>query len=267
MLLKHKVRESINFLASSLGVSPKVGIILGSGLGDYTKMIKDPLVIPTAEIPHYPRCTVPGHEGRWVAGRVSRTPVLAIQGRLHYYEGYTLILVVTAACGAINPEYKAHDLMLITDHINFAFKDPLIGDSKNQLGPRFPHLGGAYDRDLLLLAQKAAQKTKIPIREGIFCWVTGPSFETAAEIRMMRALGGDVVSMSTVPEVIVACQRHLRVLGIAHITNLATGLAPVPLTHEDVMRSSDAVLPTFINLMREIIIQLHKSRQPGGVRP
>ncbi len=273
-LLKDKIGESLKFLSNREVSPPRVAIVLGSGLGQFADIVAQPVSILTSEIPHYPKSTVPGHQGRWVLGEIGSVPTLVIQGRVHFYEGYSLEevtfpihllaslgathLILTTACGGLNPSFLPGDLMLITDHIDFAFNNPLIGKPENQLGPRFPDMSRAYDREFLQLAEQVGTDLQIPLRKGVFCWVTGPAYETAAEVRMLRTLGGDAVSMSTVPEVIVAQQRRLRVLGISLITNLATGMSNKKLTHKEVTdRANDAGI-RFQKLLREIIVRLGK---------
>jgi purine-nucleoside phosphorylase len=278
LLLKEKISDSIKFLLPRISQSPKVAIVLGSGLGKFAESLASPAVIPTAEIPHYPASTVPGHQGRWVIGTIENVPVLAIQGRVHFYEGYSLeqvtypihllaslgvsTLILTTACGGLNPEFSPGDLMLIRDHINFAFGNPLIGKPDNQLGPRFPDMSQPYDPHLMSLAEQAAKELKIPLRKGVFCWVTGPAYETAAEVRMLRKFGGDAVSMSTVPEVIVAQQRHLQVLGIALITNLATGIARSKLTHREVTEMANKAGERMGLLLKALLIKLDGAIPP-----
>ena len=271
MLLKEKVKESLDFLKSRVSEIPAVAVILGSGLGKFAESLKDDgaLVIPTTEIPHYPKSTVPGHSGRWVIGKINGVQTLAVQGRVHYYEGYSLqqvtfpihlmaslgvkILIVTTACGGLNPLFEPGDLMPITDHINFGFGNPLIGKPDNQLGPRFPDMSHPYDSELLQIAESLGREMNLPFRKGVFCWLTGPSYETAAEVRMLQKFGADAVSMSTVPEVIVARQRHLRVLGISMITNLATGLAKGGLSHKDVIKTANTAGERLGLLLKRII--------------
>jgi len=272
MLLKVKVKESLEFIRARLVTEPKIAIILGSGLGDFAESVSNPVIIPVEDIPNYPKSTVPGHKGQWIIGEIQNIPVLCIQGRIHYYEGYTLqqvtfpvhliaglgikILIVTTASGGLNPNFKPGDLMLITDHINFAFGNPLIGRPENLLGPRFPDMSEPYSKELLAIALNSGKETGIPLHQGVFCWVTGPSYETAAEVRMLQKCGGDAVSMSTVPEVIVANQRHLRVLGISLITNLSTGLSDSKLHHEEVTdianKAGEKLQKLLINIIQKI---------------
>lgn len=272
MLLKDKIKESVDFVQPKILETPKVAIVLGSGLGSFADNVENPIAIPTKDIPHYPVSTVPGHEGRWIIGNISGVTVLCIQGRVHFYEGYALEqvtyyvhllkalgiekLIVTTACGGLNPEFQAGDLMLITDQINFAFNNPLIGKPENQLGPRFPDMSKPFDAEMIQIAEHVGIEQNMPFRKGVFCWVTGPNYETAAEVRALRTLGGDAVSMSTAPEVIVANQRHIKVLGISLITNLGTGLSASPLAHEEVTDMAGKAGARLARLLTEIIPKL-----------
>ncbi len=272
MLLKKKIKQSIDFIQPHIAEKPTIAVVLGSGLGGFANEVENPTIIPTNEIPHYPVSTVPGHEGRWIIGTINGVTVLCIQGRVHYYEGYSLQdvtyyvhllkalgiekLVVTTACGGLNPEFQPGDLMLITDQINFSFNNPLIGKPENQLGPRFPDMSRPFDAEMIDIAEKVGFEQNHPFRTGVFCWVTGPNYETAAEVRALRTLGGDAVSMSTAPEVIVANQRHIRVLGISLITNLGTGLSKTPLAHEEVTEVAGKAGARLALLLHEIIPKL-----------
>ncbi|HOX85282.1 MAG TPA: purine-nucleoside phosphorylase [bacterium] len=277
--LKIKVREAVVALKKKTTLWPKVAIVLGSGLGGFADSLSDPQSISVEQIPHYPLPTVPGHAGRWVFGSIGSAPILAIEGRVHLYEGYTLeqvtfpvqvaaalgvqALVVTTACGGLNPRFCAGDLMLIRDHINFVGRNPLRGRIDQLLGSRFVDLGESYDRELLQIARQAGQACAVQLQEGVFVWMSGPNYETAAEVRMLHALGGDAVSMSTVPEVIVARQRHLRVLGISLITNLGTGLSAEQLRHEDVTASAKQAQERFSALLHVILPRVHAHFSPA----
>lgn len=215
---------------------PKVGLILGTGLGGVAEAIREPAEIPYAEIPRFPKSTAPGHAGRLVAGRFEGVPVVAMEGRFHYYEGYSLrevtfpvrvmkalgaeILIVTNAAGGMNPQHELADIMLIEDHINLMPDNPLRGVNDDSLGPRFPDMSEPYDRALLRLARNAARELAVPFQQGVFVAVPGPNLETRAEYRMLRGMGADAVGMSTVPEVIVARHAGLRVLAFSVITDL-----------------------------------------------
>jgi purine-nucleoside phosphorylase len=214
---------------------PKAGLILGTGLGDLASRIEAEATIPYAEIPHFAVSTAPSHAGRLICGRLAGVPLVSMEGRIHYYEGYSMgqitfpvrimralgaeVLLVTNACGAMNPEYKLANVVLIDDHVNLMPENPLRGVNDDRLGPRFPDLSAPYDRELLAIAEKAALELSVPLQKGILAAVAGPNLETRTEYRMLRQLGADVVSMSTVPEVIVAVHAGLRVLGLAIVTD------------------------------------------------
>ena len=266
LLLKDKIRASLAYLHERLKSRPRIAVILGSGLGQFADSLEDVTIIDSASIPHYPKSTVPGHSGRWVAGMLDHVPVIAVQGRVHHYEGYSLrevtypihllasfgvkALVLTTACGGLNPSFRPGDFMLITDQINFAFNNPLIGKPEDQLGPRFPDMSHAFDKEFIKIAERVGEE---PFRKGVFCWMAGPAYETAAEVRMLQQLGADAVSMSTAPEVIVGRQRHLRILGISLITNLCTGLGQGKLTHKEVTTIADRAGNKLGMMLKEII--------------
>jgi purine-nucleoside phosphorylase len=269
MRLKQKIKNAVDHLSDRIADTPVVAIILGSGLGDFYKNLDRAISIPSSDIPHYPTSTVPGHEGRWIFGSVGDTSTLAIQGRVHYYEGYSLArvtypvhlvaslgienLIVTTASGGLNPAFRSGDLMLMTDFINCSFLNPLRGSPRDQLGPRFPFMHPPFDRDLAAIAEQTAADLDMPLQKGVFGWVTGPAYETAAEVRALRIWGVDAVSMSTVPEIIVAKQRHLRVLGMSLITNLATGFHHRELTHHEVIHTAHKASNRFNTLVSEFI--------------
>jgi purine-nucleoside phosphorylase len=251
------------------GIEPKVGVILGSGLGAVADQFNDALVIPYSELPHFPTSSVPGHAGRLVLGRVGGEPAVAMQGRVHFYEGFSpaqvafparvlcalgiRALVVTNAAGGINPAYQRGELMAITDHLNLAGWNPLVGTNDDRVGPRFPDLSAAYAPALRTLVFEAAKRRSISLREGVYVCLSGPSYETPAEIRMLRLLGADAVGMSTVPEVIAAAHMGVPVAGISCITNLAAGIGHKPLSHEEVaqtaQRASGAVAALFAEFL------------------
>ncbi len=248
---------------------PKVGLVLGSGLGAFAQQVDNPVHVYYRDLPGFPASTVPGHAGRFVSGSVHGVPVLCMQGRFHPYEGHSLrdvvlpirlirrmgagALIVTNATGGVNKAFVPGDLMLITDHINLTGANPLCGPNEDELGPRFPDMTHAYDRELQDTARTAALQLRIALREGVYCMMSGPSFETPAEIRMIRTLGGDAVGMSTVPEVVAARHCGLRVLGISCITNAAAGILDAPLSHEEVMRAGDKAGAAFAALLSRIV--------------
>ena len=245
---------------------PVLGMILGSGLGRCVEIIESPTVIPFDELPHFPRSTIAGHSGNLVLGRAEGVPVAAMQGRVHFYEGYSMWevtfpvrvlgalgvrgLIVTNAAGAVNPRFRPGDLMLITDHINLMGANPLTGRNIDELGPRFPDMSEAYDRSLIDAALQAAARCGLQLQQGVYLGLPGPSYETPAEIRMCRALGADAVGMSTVPEVIAANHMGLRVLGISCITNMAAGYLARKLSHDEVIATTKRAGDNFTALLR-----------------
>jgi len=264
-------KQSAEYIQSKLKVTPEIGLILGSGLGILAEEIKDAVAIPYSEIPNFPVSTVHGHAGQLVIGQLSGKTVIAMQGRFHHYEGYTMDkvtfpvrvmkllgvekLIVTNAAGGVNKDFTPGDLMLITDHINM-MGNPLIGANDERFGPRFPDMSTAYDREFQQLARTVAADLNIKIQEGVYLGLTGPTYETPAEIRMIRTLGGDAVGMSTVPEVIVANHSSMRVLGISCITNMAAGILDQPLNHEEVIETTEKVKNTFLLYVKELVKNL-----------
>ncbi len=267
--MKKQVNEANNWISQQLKESPQIGLVLGSGLGVLAEEIEDQVVIHYRDIPYFPVSTVEGHAGKLVAGTLMGKKVLAMQGRFHFYEGYSMQevtrpirvmqelgikqLIVTNAAGGINTNYRPGDLMLIRDHINMMFQNPLIGPNVDEWGVRFPDMSGAYSEELRQLAKKVADEQKMELREGVYIGVTGPSYETPAEIKMLRKLGADAVGMSTVPEVIVAGHAGMEVLGISCISNMAAGILPQPLSHEEVIETTEKVKNQFISLVKGIL--------------
>ncbi|HET9000912.1 MAG TPA: purine-nucleoside phosphorylase [bacterium] len=269
-----RIDEAVAAIRRRTGIPfPQLGIILGSGLGSLADAAATDVVIPYADIPRFPVPNASGHPGRLVVGRLEDRPVIMMQGRVHLYEGYTSaevtlsirvlaalgvrILIVTNAAGGITRRFRPGDLMVITDHINFTGTNPLIGPNDEALGPRFPDLSGAYDPDLVVLALRAARDEGVPVRQGVYLAVSGPSYETPAELTMMARWGADAVGMSTVSEVIVARHAGIRVLGISAITNVAGGAEPP--SHEAVLRAARDLEPHFIRLIRRIVRDLPAS--------
>ena len=267
-----KYLESADYIRERISISPKVGIILGSGLGKLADSITDKEVIPYAQIPNFLLSTAPGHQGNLIAGRLGGKEVICMQGRFHYYEGKDMeevvlpvralkilgvkILILTNAAGGINTDFRPGDLMLITDLINLSGGNPLRGKNDEDLGPRFPDMSYAYDPDLRDLAMEEAKHLEIPVKTGIYAMMQGPSFETPAEIRMLRVLGADAVGMSTVPEVITAVHAKMKVLGISCITNMAAGILKQPLTHQEVIETANQVKGKFIRLINAVVAAL-----------
>lgn len=246
--------EALSYIRKHTDISPRVGLILGSGLGDLLTDLPGQAVIPYGNIPGFPVSTVAGHKGQFLIGRYRDKPVMVMQGRFHYYEGYeperlacavrvmrllgVETLFITNAAGGINLNYKAGDLMVITDHINFPSINPLRGKNDEGIGPRFPDMTMAYDREYVKLLLSIGQEKSLPLRQGVYAMMTGPSYETPAEIRMLRAMGADAVGMSTVPEVITAVHCGMRVAAVSCISNMAAGVLDKPLRHEEVMETA-----------------------------
>ncbi|MBI3998022.1 MAG: purine-nucleoside phosphorylase [Armatimonadetes bacterium] len=264
-----RAREAAEFIRRRADRRPGAAIILGSGLGALAELVQADAVIPYQDIPHFPQPRVEGHAGRLVIGCLDGHPVAVMQGRAHYYEGYALaevvfpvlvlhalgapVLIVTNAAGGLNRDFLAGDLMLITDHINFMGTNPLIGPNEEELGPRFPDMTQAYDPELIRISEVAAVGARVPVRKGVYIGVSGPSYETPAELRMMGRWGADAVGMSTVHEVIAARHCGMRVLGISAITDMATGEAQAPISHEEVVATAKRIEPEFVRLVRSIV--------------
>lgn len=246
-----------------------IGVILGSGLGDYAEALEDAVKLPYSEIPGFPRSTVAGHAGMWCCGTLYGKRVVMMQGRFHYYEGYGMkdvtlpvrvmqkigvkTLIVTNAAGGVNLGYHPGELMVIGDMFSMTAQNPLIGPNLDVFGPRFPDMSCAFDKELRALAHECANEQGFALREGVYAQMTGPTYETPAEIRMLRTLGADAVGMSTVPEVIVARHGGMRVLGISCITNMAAGILDQPLNHAEVTETANRVKGQFRNLLDRII--------------
>lgn len=246
-----------------------IGVILGSGLGDYAEALEDAVKLPYSEIPGFPRSTVAGHAGMWCCGTLHGKRVVMMQGRFHYYEGYGMkdvtlpvrvmqkigvkTLIVTNAAGGVNLGYHPGELMVIGDMFSMTAQNPLIGPNLDVFGPRFPDMSCAFDKELRALAHECANEQGFALREGVYAQMTGPTYETPAEIRMLRTLGADAVGMSTVPEVIVARHGGMRVLGISCITNMAAGILDQPLNHAEVTETANRVKGQFRNLLDRII--------------
>jgi purine-nucleoside phosphorylase len=271
-----QVEKAAQVVAASLGTRrPRVGVVLGSGLGRFADTLEDPVAISYGQIPGFAESRVLGHAGRLVAGSCSGTSTLVMQGRVHLYEGHpleqvvlpirTLILcgcrtvIITNAAGGIRGDLVPGDLVLISDHINLTGTNPLQGGNDDRLGPRFPDMTTAYDGELRALAQRAAAEIGLrPLKEGVYNWMLGPSYETPAEIRMLRTLGADLAGMSTVPEVIAANHMGARVLGISCVTNMAAGLGG-KLSHDDVKQTAERVEKQFVQLLRQIVALLRSA--------
>lgn len=265
----NSIKASVEYIRARVSIHPTIGLVLGSGLGGYADTLEDAVRIPYSEIPNFPVPTIPGHAGALVFGKKCGQEVVVLQGRIHYYEGLpqreiTLpirvlallgvkTVVLTNACGGVNLDFKPGDLMLISDHINYSGANPLIGPNMDEFGPRFPDMSDLYTASLREKIKENAQEAGILLREGVYAMYSGPSFETPAEIRMFRFMGADTVGMSTVPEAIVAGHSGMQVVGVSCITNMAAGILPVKLTHEEVTETANRVKQVFQKLIDLIV--------------
>ncbi len=272
MINYEKIEETSKFILGKIDRKPDLAIILGSGLGSLAEEIENATIIKYEDIPNFPVSTVKGHAGQLICGELEGKYVLAMQGRFHYYEGYPIedvvlpirvmvdmgieSLLVTNAAGGVDTDFKPGDLMLITDHINFAGVNPLIGGNNEKVGPRFVDLSEVYNKDYRNIAREAARKLDIDLKEGAYMWFTGPTYETPQEVKMARIVGASAVGMSTVPETIVATHGGMKILGISCITNMAAGVLDQPLNHEEVVEVSLLVKDKFQALVREILKSL-----------
>lgn len=266
-----KVIEATSYIEQKIGITPQFGIILGSGLGALGDQLEDVVSLDFAEIPHFPQSTVEGHQGRLLVGTLNKVPVMVLQGRFHYYEGYSMNevvlplrcmlylkvpnLIITNAAGSVDASYRPGELMLIKDHIKLHGDSPLRGANIDALGLRFNDMSDPYSREIRALAKKCGKELGITLKEGVYFYMPGPSYETASEVRAINILGAQVVGMSTVPEVIVAAHGGMQVLGITCITNMGTGMMDQPVGHNDVIKTGAQVAKKFTDLLRQIIIK------------
>ena len=264
-----ELAESVDYIKDLIDFKPQLALILGSGLGVLAEEIKDKVEIPYEDVPNFPSSTVEGHAGQLVIGKLEGQAVITMQGRFHYYEGYDMSaitfpvrvmkllgaekLIVTNSAGGANRNFNVGDLMLINDHLNLMGTNPLLGPNQDQIGPRFPDMSEAYSNQLIAVAEEVAQDQGLSLRKGVYTGMSGPSYETPAEVRMINQLGGDAVGMSTVPEVITANHAGLEVLGISCITNMAAGILAEPLSHDEVIETTQKVKPKFISLVKGIV--------------
>ena len=267
-----KLEETVTCVKRLTDLRPAVGVILGSGLGQLVDRMTDAVAIDYRDLPHFPAPTVAGHAGRLVIGRIEGVPVMAMQGRFHYYEGHDMrtiafptafmqrfgarTLIVSNSAGGINRDFTPGDLMLITDHLNLVGTNPLIGLNDERLGPRFPDMTEPYSLRLIALAEAAAAELGTSLRHGVYAGLSGPCYETAAEIRYLERIGADAVGMSTVPEVIVARYLGMEILGISCVTNMATGIAKVKHAHEEVVRIANEASARFCAVVAATIGKL-----------
>jgi len=267
-----QIDKAAEAVRARISIQPKIGIILGSGLNKLAASVQDPTIIPYPELPDWPVSTVIGHSGQLVIGYLEKQPVLVMQGRVHFYEGYSMgqvtmpvrvmqrlgieILIVTNAAGGVNPDFLPGDVMLITDNLNFvgmAGMNPLMGPNLEEIGPRFPDMSQAYDRQLGGVARKVAAENGIPLREGVYCGLSGPSFESPADLRFLHMIGTDAVGMSTVPEVIVARHGGMRCLGFSGISNKANLDGSTVTTHEEVIEAGQVLTPKMEKIIRGVL--------------
>lgn len=269
-----RAQTSARFIREQINTEVDVAVVLGSGLGAFAETLEEKAIVPYEEIPDFARSTVEGHSGRLVVGKLPGTSinVAVMQGRFHYYEGYSMDevtlpirafgamgvkkLVLTNAAGGVNENFKAGDLMLISDHINLMMKSPLRGQHDNRLGARFPDMSEVYSREYRRIAKEEASALGVNLAEGVYMSLQGPNYETPAEVRMMRLLGADAVGMSTVPEAIVASQMGVKTLGISLITNAAAGIEDAPINHAEVMEMGNRVSAQFCELLTKIIVRM-----------
>jgi purine-nucleoside phosphorylase len=267
--LYERAEHAARIIRSRTTETTRIAIVLGSGLGAFADDFADAVSIPYEEITGFPRSTAEGHAGRLVIGKIDRIPLMAMQGRVHFYEGYSLeevtfpirvfkllgvkTLILTNASGGVNVQFTQGALMIISDHLNLLGDNPLRGSNDERFGPRFPDMTAVYSPELQEIVIDEAKSLNVEVRRGIYAALAGPSYETPAEIHLMRTLGADAVGMSTVPEAIVARHMDMEVLGISCITNMAAGISDEPINHDDVMATGDRVRTTFTQLLRKVV--------------
>jgi len=272
--LYERAEHATRIIRARMNVEPRIAVILGSGLGGFADDFDDAVGIPYEDIPGFMRSTAQGHAGRLVVGNVDSVPILAMQGRVHYYEGYSLeevtfpvrtlkllgikTLILTNAAGGINVQLTQGALMVLSDHLNLMGDNPLRGPNDERFGPRFPDMSAVYSHELQELVVEEAKAMGVEVRRGIYGALSGPSYETPAEILLLRNLGADAVGMSTVPEAIVARQMGLEVLGISCISNMAAGISDEPINHEEVMATGDRVRGKFTELLRRVLSAINR---------
>lgn len=268
-----KLKETKEYLLNLIEERPQIGLILGSGLGTLADEIENPIVIKYEDIPNFAVSTVEGHAGELVIGKLMGKQVVAMKGRFHYYEGYSMnevtfpvrvmnaigvkLIMVTNACGGLNSDLYPGALMIINDHINMTGSNPLIGPNYQELGPRFPDMSNAYDKDLIELVHNVSKKINITTHEGVYVSISGPNYLSKAELRMMQRIGADTVGMSTVPEVIVAKHGGMKVIGISCVTDMAIPDQLESISHEQVMEVANKTRPKFISLVKTVINEVH----------
>ncbi|MCM8771732.1 MAG: purine-nucleoside phosphorylase [Candidatus Omnitrophica bacterium] len=267
-----KVIEAVDFIKSKIQVTPEIGIILGTGLGAFAEKIEEKIIIPYKEIPHFPISTVQTHLGNLIIGKFGGKNVVAMQGRFHLYEGYTPyqvvfpirvmkflginILIESNAAGGLNPLFNKGDIVIITDHINLTGQNPLVGENDERFGPRFPDMSSPYSQDLITLAEKIGIEEKIPLKKGVLVGLLGPNLETKAEYRFLRLIGADMVTMSTVIEVIAGVHLGLKILGFSVITDMCLPDALKPVTFEEIVEVASKSEPKLTKIVEKVIINL-----------
>ena len=274
-LTEEGINEAVEFIQGKTKIKPRVGMILGSGLGPLSEEVELGVAFPSKDVPGWPASTVEGHTGRLVFGELEGQQVIVLQGRAHYYEGHSMakiglpirvmqklgieMLIVTNAAGAVDPEFEPGELMLITDHINYigmAGLTPLRGPNLDAYGPRFPDMSRAYDPDLMDIARRVAKTESIPMQEGVYICLAGPSFETPADLRFLRGIGVDAVGMSTVPEVTIARHGGTRVMGVSGISNKANLDGDTVTTHEEVLEAGEVIVPRLASLIKGVLQEI-----------
>ena len=269
MMTYEQMLEAKAYIELRIKKIPKIGVVLGSGLGNLVNQMKNLIEIPFTDIPHFKQPKAVGHSGILALGDLNGVYVAALKGRYHYYEGHSLsevtfpirvlkllgaeTLIITNSCGAVNTSFKPGELMVINDHLNLVGKNPLIGDNIDEFGPRFPDASEIYSKRLISIAHEKAKELNIHLNDGVYAWWSGPSYETPAEIKMIRTLGADAVGMSTVPEALVAAHMGMEVLGLSCLTNMASGILNQKLSHQEVIDVADEVSESFSKLMTKII--------------
>ncbi len=267
-----KLMNCYESVKAKVDFEPKVALVLGSGLGDYADTIKVEAELSYSEIEGFPVSTVPGHDGKFIFGYVGEVPVVCMKGRVHFYEGYPIsdvvlptrlmklmgaeVLFLTNASGGVNPTFKAGDLMMMTDHISCFVPSPLMGENLDELGVRFPDMSEVYDKELQKIIRDCAKEAGIDLKEGVYLQLTGPAYETPAEVKMLGLMGADAVGMSTAVEAIAANHAGMKICGISCVCNPAAGLSPTPLTHEEVQEAANAAAPLFKRLVTETILKI-----------
>lgn len=264
-----RINIAADFISSKIEFKPEVGIILGTGLGSLAEYIENPVIIEYKDIPEFPVSTVVGHAGRLLIGTLEGKNVMAMQGRFHYYEGYTMqditlpvrvmkvlgikLLIASNACGGLNPDFNAGDIMAITDHINMMGSNPLIGANLEEFGPRFPDMSEVYNKEYISQLLAIAKKQEIKLQQGIYCGISGPNYASKAELRMLITIGADTIGMSTIPECMTARHSGLKVLGVSCITDMAIPDTMTSPSHEEIVKVAEGVKPKFVSLLKQFI--------------